>query len=226
MSVLTGKIREANGKSAARKLRTDECIPAVVYGLNDNVSLSINPKELSKLIDDKGRNVLIELKVDGDSTENRNVVLKELQTHPLKPGWVHIDFLEIDISKKIKVKVPIFLIGVSPGEKQGGIVNHIIRALEIESLPNDIPEKFEVDMSEVELNQMIRVSDLNLGESVQIVNDPNDIVLNVHLEKVKEEEPEGEEGEEGEEGAEGAEGAEEDKAPAESKDDSGKKEDG
>ena len=223
MSVLTGKIREANGKSAARKLRTDECIPAVVYGLNDNVSLSINPKELSKLIDDKGRNVLIELKVDGDSAENRNVVLKELQTHPLKPGWVHIDFLEIDISKKIKVKVPIFLIGVSPGEKQGGIVNHIIRALEIESLPNAIPEKFEVDMSEVELNQMIRVSDLNLGESVQIVNDPNDIVLNVHLEKVKEEEPEGEEGEEGEEGAEGA---EEDQAPAESKDDSGKKEDG
>ena len=223
MSVLTGKIRQANGKSAARKLRTDECIPAVVYGLNDNVSLSINPKELRKLIEAKGRNVLIELKVDGDSAENRNVVLKEFQTHPLKPGWVHIDFLEIDISKKIKVKVPVFLVGVSPGEKQGGIVNHIIRALEIESLPNDIPEKFEVDMSGVELNQMIRVSDLDLGESVQILNDPNDIVLNVHLEKVKEEEPEVEEGEEGEEGVEAA---EEDKAPAESKDDSGKKEDG
>ena len=226
MSVLTGKIREANGKSAARKLRTDECIPAVVYGLNDNVSLSINPKELSKLIDDKGRNVLIELKVDGDSAENRNVVLKELQTHPLKPGWLHIDLQVIDISKMIIVKDPILLVLASPVDKQGGHVNHIIRALEIESLPNDIPEKFEVDMSEVELNQMIRVSDLNLGESVQIVNDPNDIVLNVHLEKVKEEEPEGEEGEEGEEGAEGAEGAEEDQAPAESKDDSGKKEDG
>ena len=223
MSVLTGKIRQTNGKSATRKLRTDECIPAVVYGLNDNVSLSINPKELRKLIDDKGRNVLIELKVDGDSAENRNVVLKEMQTHPLKPGWVHIDFLEIDISKKIKVKVPVFLVGVSPGEKQGGIVNQIIRALEIESLPNDIPEKFEVDMSGVELNQMVRVSDLNLGESVEVLNDPNDIVLNVHLEKVKEEEPEVEEGEEGEEGKEGA---EEDKAPAESKDDSGKKEDG
>ena len=223
MSVLTGKIREAKGKSAARKLRTDVCIPAVVYGLNDNVSLSINPKELSKLIDAKGRNVLIELKVDGDSAENRNVVLKEFQTHPLKPGWMHVDFLEIDISKKIKVKVPVFLVGVSPGEKQGGIVNHIIRALEIESLPNDIPEKFEVDMSGVELNQMIRVSDLNLGESLQILNDPNDIVLNVHLEKVKEEEPGVEEGTEGEEGAEGA---EEDKGSAESKDDSGKKEDG
>lgn len=215
MSVLTGKIREANGKSAARKLRTDECIPAVVYGLNGNVSLSVNPKELSKLIEAKGRNVLIELKVDGDKAENRNVVLQEFQTHPLKPGWVHIDFLEIDVTKKIKAKIPVVLIGVSPGEKQGGHVNHIIRALEIESLPKDIPEKIEVKMDEIELNQMIHVSDLNLGESVSIINNPNDVVVNVHLEKVKEAKVEGEEEAEG--------GA---AAPADTKDDAGKKEDG
>ena len=214
MSVLTGKIREPNGKSAARKLRTDECIPAVVYGLNDNVSLSINPKELSKLIKAKGRNVLIELKVDGDKAENRNVVLQEFQTHPLKPGWVHIDFLEIDVTKKIKAKIPVILIGVSPGEKQGGHVNHIIRALEIESLPKDIPEKIEVEMSGVELNAMIQVSDLNLGESVSIVNSPSDVVVNVHLEKVKEEKQEGEEEEV------------DTAAPADSKEDAGKKEDG
>ncbi|MFT4578553.1 MAG: large subunit ribosomal protein L25 [Nitrospinales bacterium] len=215
MSVLTGKIREANGKSAARKLRTDECIPAVVYGLNDNVSLSINPKELSKLIEAKGRNVLIELKVDGDKTENRNVVLQEFQTHPLKPGWVHIDFLEIDVTKKIKAKIPVVLIGVSPGEKQGGHVNHIIRALEIESLPKDIPEKIEVEMGEIELNQMVHVSDLKLGESVSIIDNPNDVVVNVHLEKVKEAKAEGEEGAEGDAAA-----------PADSKEDAGKKEDG
>ena len=212
MSALTGKIREPNGKSAARKLRTDECIPAVVYGLNDNVSLSVNPKELSKLIVAKGRNVLIELKVDGDKAENRNVVLQEFQTHPLKPGWVHIDFLEIDVTKKIKAKIPVILIGVSPGEKQGGHVNHIIRALEIESLPKDIPEKIEVQMGEIELNQMIHVSDLNLGGSVSIINNPNDVVVNVHLEKVKEEKSE-------EEAAEGD-------AAADSKEDAGKKEDG
>jgi large subunit ribosomal protein L25 len=215
MAVLIGKIREANGKSAARKLRTDECIPAVVYGLNDNVSLSVNPKELSKLIEAKGRNVLIELKVDGDKAENRNVVLQEFQTHPLKPGWVHIDFLEIDVTKKIKAKIPVVLIGVSPGEKQGGHVNHIIRALEIESLPKDIPEKIEVKMDEIELNQMIHVSDLNLGGSVSIINNPNDVVVNVHLEKVKEAKVEGEEEAEG--------GA---AAPADTKDDAGKKEDG
>ena len=216
MSVLTGKFREAKGKSAARKLRAEECVPAVLYGLKDNVCLSVNPKELNKLIEAKGRNVLIVLKVEGDSTENRNVVLKEFQTHPLKPGLIHVDFLEIDITKKIKVKIPVLLVGVSPGEKQGGHVNHIIRALEIESLPKDIPEKLEVDMSGVELNQMIHVSDLNLGNAVKILNDPNEVVLNVHLEKVKEEKPEGEEVEEGAEDA----------APAESQDDAGKKEDG
>ena len=219
MSVLTGKIREANGKSAARKLRTDECIPAIVYGINDNISLSVNPKEVKKLIDAKGRNVLIELKVEGDSAENRNVVLKEFQTHPLKPSWLHIDFLEIDVSKKIKVKVPIELIGVSPGEKQGGHVNHIIRALEIESLPQDIPEKVEVQMGEVELNEMIRVSDLKLDGSLTIVNNPNDVVVNVHLEKVKEETVEVEEGEEGAETAAG-------ETSEETKEDPGKKEDG
>ena len=214
MSVLTGKLREPNGKSAARKLRTDECIPAVVYGLNDNVSLSVNPKELNKLIVAKGRNVLIELKVDGDKAENRNVVLQEFQTHPLKPGWVHIDFLEIDVTKKIKAKIPVILVGVSPGEKQGGHVNHIIRALEIESLPKDIPEKIEVEMGGVELNAMIQVSDLNLSESVSIVNSPSDVVVNVHLEKVKEEKTDGDEVAEGED------------TPADSKDDAGKKEDG
>ena len=219
MSVLTGKIREANGKSAARKLRTDECIPAIVYGINNNISLSVNPKEVKKLIDAKGRNVLIELKVEGDSAENRNVVLKEFQTHPLKPSWLHIDFLEIDVSKKIKVKVPIELIGVSPGEKQGGHVNHIIRALEIESLPQDIPEKVEVQMGEVELNEMIRVSELKLDGSLTIVNNPNDVVVNVHLEKVKEETVEVEEGEEGAETAAG-------ETSEVTKEDPGKKEDG
>ena len=216
MSVLIGKIREVKGKSAARKLRNDECVPAVVYGLKDNVSLSVNPKELNKLIAAKGQNVLIELKVEGDSVENRNEVLKEFQAHPLKPDMIHVDFLEIDVTKKIKVKIPISLIGASPGEKQGGRVNHIIRSLDIESLPKDIPEKLEVDMSGVELNQMIHVADLNLGEVVKILNDPNEVVVNVHLEKIKEEKPEGEEAEEGEEDA----------TPTESKDDAGKKEDG
>jgi large subunit ribosomal protein L25 len=160
-------------------------MPAVVYGLKDNVSMVINPKELKKLIEAKGRNALIELKIEGDS--DRNVVLKEFQTHPLRSGWLHADFLEVDVTKEIRVKVPVLLVGTSPGEKQGGLVNHILRNIEVESIPKNIPEKIEIQMSEVQLDDVIHVSDLTVGEGVKITNDPSDAILTVHVEKVKEE---------------------------------------
>jgi large subunit ribosomal protein L25 len=189
-----------------------------MYGLKDNLNLIVDPKELKKILEENGRNALIELNIKGDSS--RNVVLKEYQTHPLKSGWLHVDFLEVDVTKKIKVKVPVLLVGVAPGEKQGGVVNHIIRHLEIESIPKNIPEKIEFPMDEVQLNQVIHVSDLMVGEDVTIVNLPTDVVLTIHEEKVKEEIPEGEEVEEG------IEGEEAEAATTEPADTAGNKEDG
>jgi len=218
MSVLAGKLRKETGKAATQKLRNDEAMPAVMYGLKDNLSVVVNPKELKKLLEEFGRNALIELNIEGDSGSNRNVVLKEYQTHPLKAGWLHADFLEVDVTKKIKVKVPVLLVGTSPGEKQGGYVNHIIQDLEIESIPKNIPEKIKVPMDEVELNDVVHVSDLVVGEDVDIINDPKGVVVTVHLEKVKEEKPEGEEALEGE--------AEDAEVAAESDETSGKKEEG
>ena len=218
MSALVGKLRKVTGRSASRKLRNDEAMPAVVYGLKDNLNLVVNPKELKKLLEEKGRNALIELNIEGESS--RKVVLKEYQDHPIKPGWLHADFLEVDVTKKIKVKVPVLLVGVAPGEKQGGVVNHIIRHLEIESIPKNIPEKIEFPMDEVQLNQVIHVSDLVVGENVTIVNLPTDVVLTIHEEKVKEEKPEGEEVEEG------IEGEEAEAATTEPADTAGNKEDG
>ena len=196
MSALAGKLREVTGKSAIRKIRNDETMPAVMYGLKDNINLTVNPKELKKLLLENGRNALIELNIDGNSS--RSVVLKEYQAHPLKAGWLHADFLEVDISKKIRVKVPIILVGVAPGEKMGGIVNHIIRQLEVESIPKNIPEKIEVPMGELQLNQVIHVSDLVVGENIDIINPPGEAIVTVHEEKAKEVKPEGEEGEEAE----------------------------
>ena len=175
------------------------------------------PKKLKKILEENGRNALIELNIEGDSS--RNVVLKEYQDHPIKPGWLHADFLEVDVTKKIKVKVPVLLVGVAPGEKQGGVINHIIRLLEIESIPANIPEKIELPMDEVQLNQVIHVSDLVVGEDITIVNLPTDVVLTIHEEKVKEEKPEDEEGVEGLEGVEA-------EAASEPADTAGKKEDG
>jgi large subunit ribosomal protein L25 len=196
MSALAGKLREVTGKSAIRKLRNDETMPAVMYGLKDNLNLVVNPKELKKLLLEKGRNALIELNVEGDAS--RNVVLKEYQAHPLKSGWLHADFLEVDVTKKIKVKVPVVLVGTAPGEKMGGIVNHIIRHIEVESTPKNIPEKIEVPMDDVQLNQVIHVSDLVVEGDVEIVNPPGEAVVTVHEEKAKEVKAEDEEGEDAE----------------------------
>ncbi len=194
MSALAGKLREVTGKSATRKLRSDEAMPAVIYGLKDNVSVVVNPKELKKLLEVNGRNALIELSIDGDT--NRNVVLKDYQSHPLRQGWLHADFLEVDASKKIRVKVPVYLVGVSPGKKLGGMVNHILHDLEVECTPRNIPEKIEIQMSTVQLDDVVHVSDLVVGEGVEIINDPSDAVVTVHVEKVKEKKTEDEEAEE------------------------------
>ena len=217
MSALVGKLRKVTGRSALRKLRNDEAMPAVMYGLKDNLNLVVNPKDLKKLLEEKGRNALIELNIEGESS--RKVVLKEYQDHPIKPGWLHADFLEVDVTKKIKVKVPVLLVGVAPGEKQGGVINHIIRLLEIESIPANIPEKIELPIDEVQLNQVMHVSDLVVGEAITIVNLPTDVVLTIHEEKVKEEKPEDEEAVEGLEGVEA-------EAASEPADTAGKKEDG
>ena len=197
MSVLAGKLRKVTGKSATRDVRNDEAMPAVMYGLKDNLNLIVDPKELQKLLKENGRNALIELNIEGDSS--RNVVLKEYQSHPLRSGWLHADFLEVDVTKKIKVKVPVVLVGTAPGEKLGGMINHIIRHLEIESTPRNIPEKIELPIGEVQLNQVLYVSDLVVQEDVTIINLPTDVVLTLHEEKVKEEKPEDEEVAEGEE---------------------------
>ena len=217
MSVLAGKLRKVTGKSATRDVRNDEAMPAVMYGLKDNLKLIVDPKELQKLLKENGRNALIELNIEGDSS--RKVVLKEYQSHPLRSGWLHADFLEVDVTKKIKVKVPVVLVGTAPGEKLGGMINHIIRHLEIESTPRNIPEKIELPIGEVQLNQVIYVSDLVVQEDVTIINLPTDVVLTLHEEKVKEEIPEGEEVEEG------IEGEEAEAAASEPADAAGKKED-
>lgn len=194
MSALAAKLREVTGKSATSKLRSAEAMPAVIYGLKDNVSVVVNPKELKKLLEVNGRNALIELNIDGDT--NRNVVLKDYQSHPLRSGWLHADFLEVDASKKIRVKVPVYLVGVSPGKKLGGMINHILHDLEVECTPRNIPEKIEVQMSTVQLDDVVHVSDLVVGEGVEIINDLSDAVVTVHVEKVKAEKTEDEEVEE------------------------------
>jgi large subunit ribosomal protein L25 len=200
---LKGKIREGRGKGANRRLRNEGMLPAVVYGGNTNVSFAVNPKELKKLIEQAGINSLIELAIEGDSEQKRVVVIKDHQQHPVRDGWEHADFLEVDMKQKIKVDVPIILEGHSPGEKLGGMVELNLQTLSVKCLPGEIPESIKIDMTQVELDQVVHVSDLVVPENAEVLDNLSESVVSVHEVKVKEEAPAEEELVEGaEEGAE------------------------
>jgi len=217
--VLSGKIREKTGKVATKEVRRNGEIPAVLYGLKDNLSFSVCPDNLKDILTAKGQNALIDLNLEGN--KKRKVILKEFQSHPLKERWVHVDFLEVDVTKTVKVSVNVHLIGKSAGEKMGGLVNQVIKSIHVECLPVDIPQSVDLDVTAVELGQVLHVSDLSLPDKVKILHQPNEVILSVHLEKVKEEETT-----EDEELAEGETEATADAAPEEDsdkKDDSTKK---
>lgn len=192
--VLNGSVRQKGRKSSVKQDRRDDFLPGILYGLKDNVLLKVRPKELKKLIAEEGINALIDLKLEGDSKDRRKVLIKEHQTHPLKEGWVHVDFIELDMEKKIKSEVPVRLEGHSPAEKLGALVNHLVHTLDIECLPGEIPREIVINMAEVEMDQVVHVSDLKVSENIHILNRPGDAVVTVHIEKVKQEKAEGEEG--------------------------------
>lgn len=204
---LKGTLRQSLGKGANRKLRSEGLLPAVVYGGKSNVNVAVNPKELKKLIEKAGINSLIELSIEGDSEPKRVVVIKDHEQHPIRDGWDHADFLEVDMKQEIKVDVPIILVGHSPGEKLGGMVEQNLHTVEVKCLPGEIPESFKVDMTQVELDQVVHISDLTVPDNVEILDHLSEAVVSVHEVKVKEEEPAEEEAVEGEEeGAETPEG--------------------
>ena len=217
--VLSGKIREKTGKVATKEVRRNGEIPAVLYGLKDNLSFSVCADNLKDILTAKGQNALLDLNLEGN--KKRKVILKEFQSHPLKERWVHVDFLEVDVAKKVKVNVDVHLIGKSAGEKMGGLVNQVLKSIHVECLPVDIPQSVDLDVTAVELGQVLHVSDLSLPDKVKILHQPNEAVVSVHLEKVKEETTEGEELAEGETEATADAAAKED---SDKKDDSTKKE--
>ena len=183
--VLSGKIREKTGKVATKEVRRNGEIPAVLYGLKDNLSFSICPDNLKDILKAKGQNALIDLNVEGN--KQRKVILKEFQSHPLKDLWVHVDFLEVDVAKMVKVSVDVHLTGKSAGEKMGGLVNQVLKSLHVECLPTDIPQSIDLDITAVELGQVLHVSDLNFSDKIKILHQSNEAVVSVYLPKVEEE---------------------------------------
>ena len=200
--------RTGKGKGAARRLRRNGQVPAVVYGIREPASLAVSPKELERVLATRaGANVIVQLNVAGDAKGERPILIKDLQRDPMKGRILHADFLEIRMDRKIGVSVPIILRGEAPGIKQGGVLSQLLRELEVECLPIAIPEEIAVDVSGVNLNGVVHVRDLTLPESVELVTDPEEPILTVAAPVEEEEKPAEEAAAVAEEGAPAPEGA-------------------
>lgn len=181
---LTVKIREKKGKTANKKLRRQEWIPAVVYGRSKKpLSLEIPLKEFSKALRGAaGSNVIINLSVadKASKTANRTALVKEIQQHPLSGNVLHVDFHEISLTEEIKVDVPVVPKGEAVGVKMdGGVLDHSLWELQIFCLPTQIPDRIEVDVTDLKIGSSIHVRDLKAPSGVKILTDPDTSVFSV-----------------------------------------------
>ncbi|MFL2585438.1 MAG: 50S ribosomal protein L25/general stress protein Ctc [Parvicellaceae bacterium] len=205
---LSGSPRENVGKKGAASLRTEERVPAVIYGGKKQIHFSITVNEAKKLVFTP--NVyLVEIEVSGKSYK---VILQEVQSHPVTDRVLHLDFLEISDEKQFKIKLPVRLIGFSRGVRNGGTLRQNFRKLKVMGLAKDMPEAIEIDISPIKIGDKRRVSDLAFN-GLKFLDPSNAVVVGVQTARaaIEEEEEEEVEAVEGEEGstAEGAEGAQE-----------------
>ena len=183
--------RDGRGKNEARRLRASGQIPAVVYGGRRDggapvgTAVAVSPKEVFRILhSESGANTLINLRVDGAETR---VMVKEYQLDPVSHSLLHADFYELAMDKAITVTVPVTLKGEARGVKlQGGLLDFVTREIEVECLPTDIPEHIDVDVTELMLNQSIRLRDLPQSPKWKPVTEGDTMIVHVVMPKAEE----------------------------------------
>ncbi len=190
--------RVRTGKGGARELRRQNLVPAIVYGKGmEPIPVSVDPKALKKVLDPQaGWNTLLTLKGEGPF-EGKQVIVKDMQVDPLSRNVLHVDFQAVDLKAKVSVMVPVVTVGKAEGEKLGGNLEVIRHELEVVCLPTDIPSAIEIDVSHLQIGDVLHVADVKAPEGVEIPFDVNFTVLTCTGHKA-----EAAEGEEGEEAAE------------------------
>ena len=176
------------GKNVARRLRRAGRLPAVIYGGgSEAISVTVEPRQLAAVLRSEGGHTsLVNVEVRGG--EKLRAMVKELQRDPVRGSLLHVDFVRVASDTRIKVKVPIHITGEPQGVKlQGGIFEFVLREVEMECLPDDIPERLTVDVTELTLGRNLRVSHLPAGANVKVLTDPNRVVAHVVAPKVEEE---------------------------------------
>jgi large subunit ribosomal protein L25 len=184
-NVLEAQAREAGNKGMARRVRVGGKIPGVLYGAGkDSLSVSVDPRQVLRILhSDTGHNTIFDLALNG---ENTKAMIVDWQYEPIKGKLLHIDLQRIAMDKVLRVEVPIVLQGVAEGVKtEGGILEQMLREVEIECLPGDIPSHIDVDISHLTFGKVLRVSDLPHNEKLKFLTDANQPVA--HVTSVKEE---------------------------------------
>ena len=184
-NTLEAQPRTSGNKNAARRVRQDGKIPAVVYGAGqDSLPVAVDPRQVTRILNSEtGHNTIFDLALDGAKTK---AMIVDWQYEPIKGKLLHIDVKRIAMDKKLAVMVPIELVGEPAGVKtQGGILEQMLREVEVECLPADIPSHIDVDVSDLVFGKVLRVADLPHSDKLKFLTDENQPVA--HVTTVKEE---------------------------------------
>jgi large subunit ribosomal protein L25 len=185
-TVVAAEARTSRGKNEARRVRVSGRIPAVIYGaFKDPVAVSVNPKDILKIVRSKtGHNSIFDVEVPG--TEKTPVIVADEQYHPVKGTLMHIDLKRIDLTRKLRVSIPVHTRGDAKGVKQqGGVLDVVSKRIEIECIPDDIPDEYIVDVTELMIGNSIRVKELAVKEGVRVLTSPEVVIA--HVVGIKEE---------------------------------------
>ena len=177
---IAAELRSSRGKNEARRLRVHKQIPAVVYGTGkEPVTVTVSPKDIVKILNSAaGGNTIFNLNITG--AETTPVMLKDWQHHPVKENILHVDFLRIDLAKRLRVRVRVLNIGDPRGVKeQGGVYEIITREIEIECLPEEIPEDFRIDVTEFRIGSSLRAADVPLSGSMKLMSAADQLISHV-----------------------------------------------
>ena len=202
------KPRETGGSADSRRLRADGLVPGVLYGAGEQAHpFAVEERELRRVLTgEHGLHAILDVVFDGQKTAH-HAVLKEYQLDPVRPRLLHIDLHEVRLDRVIQSQVAVEPAGESPGVKEGGVLTLVLRDVNVEALPMEVPDRLELDISAMTIGDSLRVADIVAPEGVKLLDDPDAVVVTVTPPTKVEEPEEVEEELEGEEGVE-AEGEE------------------
>ena len=185
---LTVERRTGTGKSVARELRRRGQIPAIFYGDGESIALQADPKSLLRALGtESGENVILNLTIVNGEEFTRKAMVKEVQVDPVTGRPLHADFLGISMERPIEVEVPVEATGVAIGVKEkGGVLDQILRELRVRCLPGAIPDKITVDVSSLDIGDVLHVSDLPIPDGVECLTDREQTVVTVAAPRVEE----------------------------------------